>query len=367
LQNNPASDDLMTLARARPEDRDATLLRAATALFCQEPYHDRDAIRRFEQLAIHLLPKLADSDRAYIAALLGGRSDAPTSVMRVLARDTIEIASPVLRHSPVLSTIDLLGVIAVTGLEHHKLIAGRTDLSADVLRALAIARQRAAATKHRNQGASDQKADDAAPTAAVLQRPIPAPIGPTMPTPDFGAFLASPPAHRLWILAEAASRGLAVGEVAPARHLDQMLRRNYAQAQIVTAAKRGDRSGILAGFSSALGLAVEIVTRLFDDYSGEPLVLMIKAAGLSVSDGNTVLLLGNKRIGESVEDFFRLAELLASLEQSTADAFVAAWRNPQMRRRPAHVPVYVDTGERRPAAATPREQSSTPAKRALEG
>lgn len=357
----------MTLARARPEDRDATLLRAATALFCQEPYHDRDAIRRFEQLAIHLLPKLSDSDRAYIAALLGGRSDAPTSVMRTLARDTIEIASPVLRHSPVLSTIDLLGVIAVTGPEHHKLIAGRTDLSADVLRALAIARQKAAAARHKNRTSDDESAAPAAVTPAAVERSVAAPVRPTMPTPDFGAFLASPPAHRLWILAEAASRGLAAGETTPARQLDQLLRRNYAQAQIVTAAKRGDRSGMLAGFSSALGLAVEIVTRLFDDYSGEPLVLMIKGAGLSVSDGNTVLLLGNKRIGESVDDFFRLAELLASLEQSTADAFVAAWRNPQMRRRPVHVPVYVDTGDRRPAAATPKEQSSSPAKRAQEG
>ena len=132
----------MTLAQSRPEDRDATLLRAATALFCQEPSHDRDGIRRFEQLAVHLLPKIATDDRVYVASLLASRNDAPPSAMRMLARDEIEVATPVLRHSPVLSTIDLLGVIAVTGSEHHRLIAGRTDLSADVLRALAIARQK---------------------------------------------------------------------------------------------------------------------------------------------------------------------------------------------------------------------------------
>jgi hypothetical protein len=362
LQHYTASDELMTLAQSRPEDRDATLLRAATALFCQEPSHDRDGIRRFEQLAVHLLPKVSGEDRAYIATLLGGRDDAPPSVVRVLARDAIEIAGPVLRHSPVLSTIDLLGVIAVTGSDHHRLIAGRTDLSADVLRALAIARQKASTEKPSKINAKEPAAspESALPPAEAK------PSGPTMPMPDFGAFLASPRKHRLWILSEAATRGVAAGGANPPRQLDQMLRKSYALAEIVTSAKRRDRLGILAGFSSALGLATEIVARLLDDPSGEPLVLMIKAAGLDTSDGNTVLLLGHKKIGESVEEFFRLADLLASIEKSTADAFIATWRQPPLRRRPVHVPVFVDTGERRHLPAFPDADAAAAPKRAQE-
>jgi hypothetical protein len=360
LHHYTASDELMTLAQSRPEDRDATLLRAATALFCQEPGHDRDGVRRFEQLAVHLLPKVSGEDRAYIAALLGGRDDAPPSVVRVLARDAIEIAGPVLRHSPVLTTIDLLGVIAVTGSAHHRLIAGRTDLSADVLRALAVARQKAS-----SENPSKINAEEPVTSAG----PVPAPaesktFGPAMPTPDFGAFLASPPKHRLWILAEAARRGVAAGGANPSRQLDQMLRKSYALAEIVTSAKRRDRLGILAGFSSALGLATEIVGRLLDDPSGEPLVLMIKAAGLDTPDGNTVLLLGHKKIGESVAEFFRLADLLASIERSTAEAFIATWRRPTLRRRPVHVPVFVDTGERRQLPAFPEAETAAAPKRA---
>ena len=171
-----------------------------------------------------------------------------------------------------------------------------------------------------------------------------------MPTPDFGAFMAAPREHRLWLIGEAATRGTGAGETSQIRQLDQTLRKTYALAQIVAAAKIGDGIGMLGGFSSALGLATKIVARLFDDASGEPLVLMIKAAGLSIADGNIVLMLGNRRIGESVDEFFRLAELLASVEQSTADAFMASWRQPIARSRPVHIPVQAGSDKKRLAA-----------------
>ena len=363
LQNDPASDDLMTLALSRPEDRDATLLRAATALFCQEPSHDRDGIRRFEQLAVHLLPKIAPDDRAYIATLLSHRSDAPSAVMRMLARDTIDIAAPALRHSSVLTTIDLLGVIAVSGPEHHRLIAGRTDLSADVLRALAIARKKTA-------GAEDTAAAEAPIAARPSGRaewPIPPPTLPTtarpMPMPDFGAFLAAPREHRLWILAEASARAAAANQGSPIRKYGRLLRKSYALAEIVASAKRGDRTGMLAGFSSALGLATAIVGRLIEDPSGEPLVLMIKASGLSDADGNIVLLLGNKRIGTSVDEFFRLAALLSSVERSTAVAFIDAWRQPSLRRPPVHQPVFAENARGKTPSRPPARPSAASARR----
>ena len=317
----------MTLAQARPEDRDATLLRAATALFCQEPAHDRDAIRRYEQLAIHLLPKLQPNDRAYVASLLGGRADAPPAVMRLLARDAIGVAGPVLRNST-LSTIDLLGVIAATGPDHHQLIAARSDLSTDVLRALEIAGKK---TRIGLRGADDNKSD--------ARGEVTAPDQPT-PAPAYSVFLEAPAERRLRILGEASDRGWrAVGESGH-RRLDQVLQRSYATAEIVVAAKRKDRAGLVAAFTHALGITSEVATKLLNDPSGEPLVLLIRAAGLSDADGRTVLLLANKQIGESVDAFLRLADLYASLEAATAEAFIEAWRPSPPTRRPEHVPVY---------------------------
>ena len=54
----------------------------------------------------------------------------------MLAKDSIEVAAAVIRKSPVLTSLDLLAVIAATGPEHHRLVAERPGLSADVARAL---------------------------------------------------------------------------------------------------------------------------------------------------------------------------------------------------------------------------------------
>ena len=356
----------MTLAQARPEDRDATLLRAATALFCQEPIHDRDAIRRYEQLAIHLLPKLSPNDRAYVASLLGGRSDAPPAVMRLLARDAIGIAGPVLLHSTALSTIDLLGVIAVTGPDHHQLIAGRSDLSADVLRALDIAREKYSETAPKPAAKSAPQMEppqDVAADAGEAETPK-VPTAPSAPAADVDDFLDAPQDRRLRILGEAASRRWRARGTGRSLRLDEMLEQSFAATAIVHAAKKRDRPALVEAFSRALGITNEVATRLLYDPSGEPLVLMIRAAGLSDADGRTVLLLANKQISESVDKFFRLADLYASLEPSTAEAFIEAWRpEAETKRRPTHVPVYVE-GAERPAAAARPDVVEQPQKRA---
>lgn len=356
LRRGSASDDLMALARARPEDRDATLLRAATALFCQEAIHDRDGIRRFEQLAIHLLPKVAEGDRAYIASLLGGRNDAPASVMRILARDAIGIAGPVLRNSPVLATVDLLGVIAATGPDHHGLIATRPDLTADVLRALAIAR------KNRAQAAEAEEAQieaadpaDASRSAAsedtMLQVPTRREPGLSLET-----FLDAPPEGRLRMLGEAAVRRQEARSALPQLRPDQLLTAAFARSDIVAAARRGDRESLVQSFSMVLGIDRKVVARMIDDPSGEPLVLMAKAAGLNDGDGRAVLLLANKEIGASVDAFFRVADLYASLERPVADAFIDAWRGGS-KRKSTHVPVWIDS-ESRAAPAQPAAQET---------
>lgn len=348
----------MALAHARPEDRDATLLRAATALFCQEPIHDRDAVRRYEQLAIHLLPNLGESDRAYVASLLGGRRDAPPSVMRILARDAIGIAGSVLRHSPVLSTIDLLGVIAVTGSDHHRLIASRPDLNADVLRALAIARAK-----------YDEASEDAPPAAestdAADDRAVEAiaedAVRNALESPSFEGFLEAAPERRMKMLGDAAERQAKARPSIPPRRLDRFLEERFAAAELVGAARRGDRPALLRAFSKALRIETDVVARLLDDPSGEPLALMAKAADLSDADGRAVLLLANKTIGESVDAFFRIADLYASLEATTARAFIDNWREAPARR-PEHQPVFADNGDRAKAAQPAHAPAASPAR-----
>ena len=129
MQSKNLSDGLAELARANERKRDAALLRATTELFVLDVIHDRDEIRRFEELATHFLPKVGVTDRVFVAERLAICSDAPLAVLRMLARDTIEVATPVLRNSSALGAVDLLSVIAAGSVEHHRLIARRPSLS----------------------------------------------------------------------------------------------------------------------------------------------------------------------------------------------------------------------------------------------
>jgi hypothetical protein len=122
--------------------RDSALLRATTELFLQEETHTPDEVNRFEELTAHLVPKVADQDRVFLAERLAARSDAPHAIVRMLARDRIAIAGPVLRASPVLGAFDLLSIIAATGVEHHRVIGERRGLTPEVRQALRISADR---------------------------------------------------------------------------------------------------------------------------------------------------------------------------------------------------------------------------------
>ncbi|MBB5751705.1 DUF2336 domain-containing protein [Prosthecomicrobium pneumaticum] len=128
----------MALALSTGEHRDAALLRAATDLYVQQAAHDLDEQRRFAEMALHFLPKVSARDRAYVADRLADCIDAPPAVLRLLGRDLIEVATPVLLHSAVLSSFDLLAVMAGAGPLHYRLIARRPGLPADVATALRL-------------------------------------------------------------------------------------------------------------------------------------------------------------------------------------------------------------------------------------
>jgi hypothetical protein len=131
------SDGLMAMAVSSQQSRDAALLRATTELFVLDKTHDQAEIRRFEELATHFVTKVSPSDRAFVAERLARHEDAPPAVLRMLGKDLMEIASPVLRHAA-LSSFDLLAIMAATGPAHWRLIAARPDLAQDIVQALRL-------------------------------------------------------------------------------------------------------------------------------------------------------------------------------------------------------------------------------------
>jgi Uncharacterised protein conserved in bacteria (DUF2336) len=326
--------------------RDSALLRATTELFVQELVHDRDEIRRYEELAIHLLPRVSDDDRAFAAERLAARLDAPPAIMRMLAKDRIEIAAIVLRRSPLLGPLDLLSVIAATGVAHHRLIAQRPGLPNEVVTALRIA-------------GTPPAADHPTPTVEPIQvkgpvsTPEPTAVSPFVTlsasngTPSRGrpldpwAFLRLDRPARLRLMAELATREPIRRYDGPTSRLDRAFRTILGAARIVGYARSGKRSALIDTVAEGLGLEADLISAFIDDMSGEPFAVLLKTLGLDNAQAQQVFLLATPTIGRDVSGFFRLCDLYAAMEPTVAEILTAAWRD--AGQKPArHQPVFAE-------------------------
>lgn len=84
------------------------------------------------------LMKQAERDlRAALSERLAAMDNVPLRVVLGLANDSIEVADPVLRQSPLLQDLDLIYILQSKGVEHGRSIAHRDNLTAHVIDALA--------------------------------------------------------------------------------------------------------------------------------------------------------------------------------------------------------------------------------------
>src|ERR1700688_3220470 len=102
-----------------------TLLRVLTDLYLQKPTHPPDDERYYTELALRLINSTDVPARAAVAERLAHYSAAPRAVVLRLARDVIDVAGPVLRHSPGLTIADLELIMVDCGAAHAAIIATR--------------------------------------------------------------------------------------------------------------------------------------------------------------------------------------------------------------------------------------------------
>lgn len=359
------SDEFPEFASSTQQERDAALLRATTEFFVQEPAHDADEVRRYEELAVLLLPKVPTADRLFVAERLAERSDAPPAVIRVLAKDAIEIAEPVLRRSPVPGPLDLLAIIAVTTPEHHRLIAERRGLSTEVMRALRISGDRELLEM------LDQVDAALRPTA---QRELPG----AAPAPSAGrsvyrngggsAFSRFDPWHflglersaRLRLMAELATRPPIRRYSGQTGRLDRAFRSILSAAQIVGFVRAGERESLVKAIADSLEVETDFILTALDDATGEPVAVLLKALGLDNMQAQQVFLLATP-VGRDVTPFFKLCDLYAGMEPVVAETLAEAWRGVR-HATPRHEPVFSENGDRRRQGGveTAREHATSP-------
>jgi len=378
--------------------RDSALLRATTELFVEEEAHTPDEVRRYEELTAHLLPKVADQDRAFLAERLAARADAPQAVVRMLAKDKIAIAAPVLRASPVLAPLDLLSIIAATGVEHHRIIAERPALTPEVRQALQISADRTlSATLDEIEAASRT------PTAAAVKSGASgAPVVATRPGPsdmpqtsgnhpeiaaaqrtstawpvarepiamrgtnrlDPWSFIRLERPARLRLMAELATRPPVRRHGGPSGRIDRAFRAILSAAQIVGLARSGEHEALIKAIAGGLELESDLVKACLADATGEPFAVLLKSLGLDNVQAQQVFLLATPRIGRDTAGFFRLCDLYAGMEPSVAEALTDAWRDSRLAKAPRHVPHLAENGTRlRPGMA---EATRTPSPASVE-
>src|SRR4051812_23838874 len=102
-----------------------TLLRVITDQYLQTPVHTADQERQFTELALRLIDETDIPTRAAVSTRLARHPTAPRPILQQLARDVLEVAEPILRHSVALSDEDLKTIAAERGPSYAEIIASR--------------------------------------------------------------------------------------------------------------------------------------------------------------------------------------------------------------------------------------------------
>ena len=282
--------------------------------------------RQFVELFDQLLPAADVFTRAVVAQRLAPYSETPLSVLIRLASDEdFAVAEPVLAHAARLPEALVDALARGADIVIRRILARRRDLTD--AQALALAA-------------------DADPVilahlgARVLALKPMATIGETAPAPVAGVaaprFLAGDRGERASLLAEAVTiAGPPPGSITPEGLAILVRRLDLVASEL----------------SARAGLRAELLSLLFDDEGGEPLVVVLRHVGLGEEAMAQVMARCAPQVGEVVDQMFRLRALFRSLSAEAAATMIAVMRE-EWSPVPKHQP-QVAPGR---AVAAPAEQ-----------
>ena len=120
----PGLEGLFDLDRKGVDIR-PTLLRVLTDQYLRTPVHTPEEERTYTELAMRLIDETDIATRAAVSVRLAPHACAPRAIMLQLARDVLEVAEPVLLHSPVLTPADCQAIIVERGVCYADILARR--------------------------------------------------------------------------------------------------------------------------------------------------------------------------------------------------------------------------------------------------
>jgi hypothetical protein len=340
-------EGLLDLDR-RGVDIRPTLLRVITDQYVHSLTHTPDEERQYTELALRLLDETDIPTRAAVAARLASQTCAPRAIILQLARDVLEVAEPVLRRSPRLTSDDLAVIAAERGPAYAEIIGRRTlpeppapptvapyapertprpasppDLTPAAPPAAPL-RQEAAPSP-----AELARADVAAPkqSSEVAQKAAPA-------APDLHAaelcelFFAAAPFERRLIMT-------ALDYLPRPPKLAPTAMPRTDVWRLESAALQHNTDAVVRELERALRLSRRQARRIVNDEMGEPIVAAAKALQVPDDVLQRMLLFMNPRVGQSVDRVYELAALFGDISTEAACHMIAIWRDADPPDSPA--------------------------------
>jgi len=316
----------------------------------------------FDELMQALLPRVSPHVRADLARRLAHCDLLPAGTARMLAGDEAAIAGPILRQSPVLDELDLIDIATGDSDEKARSIAGRTDLTGDLVSAL-IDRQDAVIAASLALSGANAIDDGMAERIARV---------PSLPRVA---------ARRLIELADLSDEILAqlfwaVESDARRRIIDRMARRHSKNVDtgrlgaedadqladaLFALAAAGEHREIAARLSETLGLPQGIGQQIIADPQGEALAIATRAAGLSPERITGIVLLAVPEAGRSFDILRTLVGLAEDLTPGMARHITDLWG---LSEEAGHAAPRYEPAVAGPAAS--RQRGATSAPRRLE-
>jgi hypothetical protein len=327
----PGFEGLFDLDRKGVDIR-PTLLRVLTDQYLQSPVHSPDDVRHYTELAMRLLDETDIATRAAVSVRLAPHACAPRSIMLQLARDVLEVAEPVLLHSPVLTPADCEAIIEERGVCYADILTRRNkpapapEPAAPVA---AIEPALPAALPTIEDAASGSIEPEIETTEIELPATAEAEISAEDDTPEPAdnanarelceLFFAAGSAERRLILLNLEYAEWPAGEPpAPLQRADVW--------RLETAALRHHTATLMRELERALGISYQQSRRIVEDEMGEPIVVAAKAMSLPADILQRIVLFMNPRVGQSVDRVYELSALYNEISVESARRLVAILR-----------------------------------------
>jgi hypothetical protein len=352
----PNLDGLIGLARRDGVDVRPTLVRVLTDLYVQKRSHTPDEEHRYTELTLSLLAAVDVPTRAAVAKKLATYAQAPRLVARRLARDVFDVAEPILKSSPCLTSDDLLEVIRDFGPRYAAAIGERHRPALQPAEEPCTAAGQAAGPSSADAcGGSDAGDLGRGEARSQSRRPEGSSVGTTLgPRVSLGEYFlhATSPERRLMLA------NLEDGTVTPSERAFAE-RTGEAISQLEAAALGRRPDAFVAGLERTLRVPAETAQRIVADETGEPLMVAARALSIPSDVLLRILLFLNPVIGHSVERVFSLVDLYDQLSAEAALHLVSSWQaaHPAAKQTAPHQPVHWDDetrGARRTFADHPR-------------